>query len=109
MLITKLNNTAKSKLDANVPAADTLAALQKHKGRVCRLECGRGYIARGNTCVATKSEPRKSRASERSVERPARKRDVEEEVAPARPAVAPAIGGLGLGIPIGIGLGFGRR
>ena len=105
----KLNNTAKSKLDANVPAADTLAALQKHKGRVCRLECGRGYIARGNTCVATKSEPRKSRASERSVERPARKRDVEEEVAPARPAVAPAIGGLGLGIPIGIGLGFGRR
>ena len=35
----KLNNTAKSKLDANVPAADTLAALQKHKGRVCGLEC----------------------------------------------------------------------
>ncbi|HJS08937.1 MAG TPA: caspase family protein, partial [Pirellulales bacterium] len=109
----RINKAAKSKFDANAPSAGTLAALQKRQGRACPLECGRGYQARGNTCVAVKSEPRKPRVSERSVEkkRSAPTRQYVEEEPVARPAFRPAMGGMGMGggIPIGIGIGFGRR
>ena len=110
--VARINKAAKVNFDANTPSATTLATLQKRQGRACPVECGRGYQARGNTCVADKPEPRKSRVTERSVERrpaaverrpAAVERHVEEE-----PAVRPAIGGMGFG-GMGLGFRFGRR
>jgi hypothetical protein len=108
----RLNKAAKAKLNAGAPSTATLAVLQKRKGRTCPMECGRGYQARGNTCVAIKSQPsRKASASERSADRrPARaSREYVVEEPVGRPAYSPSFGGMGGGIPIGIGFGFRRR
>ena len=109
--LARLNKAAKAKLNASGPSTVTLATLQKRKGRTCPMECGRGYQARGNTCVAIKSQPRKPSASERSVERrPARaSREYVVEEPAARPSYGSSFGGIGGGIPIGIGFGFRRR
>jgi hypothetical protein len=93
-----------------------VAALQKHSGRVCPLECGRGTVARGETCVAVaKPEPKKSRRAERntrSAPTRVRSRQAAPAAAPAAPepvnASPPTIGMGGVGGMMFFG-GFGRR
>ena len=113
----KFSLRTKAKLDTNEPSSTIVAALQKHSGRVCPLECGRGTVARGETCVAVaKPEPKKSRRAERNT-RSAPTRVRSREAAPAAAAAAPEpvnssppmMGiGSGMGGMMFFG-GFGRR
>ena len=86
----KYNLRTKSKLDANGPSSAIVAALQKQNGRICPLECGRGMVARGETCVAVaKPEPKKkqTRRAERNTRSAAPER-VRQKEAPAAAAQA---------------------
>jgi uncharacterized caspase-like protein len=76
----------KASLDADEPSQTLLDALREKKGRVCPLECERGYRARGDRCVAIEREKpptirRDDRARERRRHRPA---EAEVEVRPRR-------------------------
>jgi hypothetical protein len=112
----KFSLRTKTKLDTNEPSSMIVAALQKHSGRVCPLECGRGTVARGETCVAVaKPEPKKSRRAERntrSAPTRVRSRQAAPAAAPAAPepvnASPPTIGMGGVGGMMFFG-GFGRR
>jgi len=112
----KFNAFMHAKLDMNEPSSGTIAALQKQYDRACPMVCGRGFIAKANTCVAVaKPEPvRQSRRAERR-RHPARARN--QEAAPAaqqQPQQPVAAGPMGpsMGPPMGgfffMG-GFGRR
>ena len=112
----KFNAFMHAKLDMNEPSNGTIAALQKQSDRACPVVCGRGFVAKANTCVAVaKPEPaRKSRHAERR-KRPARAEN--QEAAPAAqqpPQQQPvATSGPMMGPPMGGGFffmgGFGRR
>jgi len=120
--VTRFNKNSKTKLDTKGPSDAMVATLRQQKGRVCELECERGYQARGNTCVAVaKPEPRRAAQPEpprRAAQAPAPQRRrtttyerIEEEAIPARrqpqifitPSIGRHGGGIGLG---GIGIGF---
>jgi hypothetical protein len=108
----KFNAFMHAKLDMNEPSNDTISALQKQSDRACPMVCGRGFVARANTCVAVaKPEPvRKQRRAERR--RPMRA-EKQEAAAPAAPAQQPVTSGPMMGPPMGGGVffmgGFGRR
>ena len=73
------NKHARTKLGADEPSAEALAALQEHDERVCPLICERGFRASGNNCVAVERAPaRERRKAER--EPPARKQRIERTV-----------------------------
>jgi uncharacterized caspase-like protein len=104
------NKHGKAKLAADEPTNITLAALRRHEGRVCPLQCDRGYRARGNTCVAVaKREPTRSA---RKAEPPRQRRYVASRPA-ARAEQAPApqpqhqpTSGMSFGVaPVGLMLG----
>lgn len=109
----KFNAFTRAKLDMNEPSNDTISALQNQGDRVCPVVCGKGFVAKGNTCVAVaRPEPvRKSRHAERK--RPARAE--KQEAAPtAQPQQPVASSGPFMGPPMGGGGfffmgGFGRR
>ena len=117
----RFNKFTRAKLDVNEPSGETITALQKQKDRACPLTCERGYAAKGDTCVALKPEPKKTRRAER-VERkraPVRAPKATAQ-APAQPPGPPPVaqpapmagpmfmpmmgGGMG-----GFRFGFGRR
>lgn len=110
----RFNKTAHAKLDLEAPSEDTIAALQKQNGRVCPLQCGRGYQAHGDSCVAIRHEPVKKRHAER-VQKRYRRAVVNETTAagpvaaaaPAQAAPPPAM----MGPPMGgfMFFGFGGR
>jgi uncharacterized caspase-like protein len=119
----KFNLRTKVKLDTNEPSSAIVAALQKHSGRICPLECAHGTVARGETCVAVaKPEPKKSRRAERNTRsaptrdtRSAPTRARSKEAAPAAAAAAEPVhtppmmmGPMGMGGMMFFG-GFGRR
>jgi hypothetical protein len=109
----KFNLRTKAKLDTNEPSATIITALQKENGRVCPLECARGTVARGETCVAVaKPEPKKqSRRAERNTRSASTKRVRHQEAAPAAAVAAPQPAPI-MGPPMGgmmFGIGFGRR
>jgi hypothetical protein len=81
----RFSRAAHLKLDLEAPSGATITALQKQKGRVCPLECGRGLQARGDSCVAIKRDPPKTR----QVERSPRRRHAPVEAAAAPPPSAP--------------------
>jgi hypothetical protein len=96
------------KLDLEAPSDAAIAALQKQNGRVCPLECGRGMQAHGDTCVAVRHEPPRSRKAER----PQRRRHEAIEAAAAPPPAAgppmmmgPYGGGFGGGGMMFFGMG----
>jgi uncharacterized caspase-like protein len=109
----KFSLRTKAKLDTNEPSSTIVAALQQHSGRICPLECGRGTVARGETCVAVaRPEPKKSRRAERNT-RSAPTRVRSKQAAPAAApepvnASPPTIGMGGVGGMMFFG-GFGRR
>lgn len=74
----KYNRHAKASLDLEAPSSATMAALHDVRGRVCPLECRRGFRAEDDECVAIeKAKPsRKATASrtDRSRARPERPR-----------------------------------
>ena len=82
----RFSKAVRVKLDLDAPSDAAIAALQKQEGRVCPLECGRGFQARGNSCVAIRQEPPPKK---RHVER-AQRRRAEPAEASAKPAAAPA-------------------
>jgi hypothetical protein len=87
----KFNLRTKSKLDTNEPSGAIVAALQKQNGRICPIECGRGMVLRGETCVAVaKPAPKKQlRRAERNTRSAAPARVRHREPAPATAAAAP--------------------
>jgi hypothetical protein len=108
----KFNAFMRVKLDMNEPTNDTIAALQKRSDRVCPVVCGRGFVARANTCVAIpKPEPvRKVRHAERR-HVPRVRQEQPAAAQPQQPVAAsgpPMMGG-----PMGGGFffmgGFGRH
>ena len=117
----KFSLRTKSKLDTNEPSSAIVAALQKHSGRICPLECGRGTVARGETCVAVaKPEPKKSQS--RRAERNTRSAPVTRVRSKEGPPAATAAAApepvhsspMMMGPPMGMGGmmffgGFGRR
>ena len=73
-------------LDTDEPSQGLLDALRAKDGRVCPLECGRGFRAKGGVCIAIEREPkRRVREAEPERRRPVR-RPVE---ARERPYYAP--------------------
>ena len=89
----RFNKAARARLDLESPAEGTVAALQKQSDRVCPLQCGRGFQARGNTCVAIVHEaPKKKQRVVRVRQRPSAKAE-QASAAPQQPAAAPAFGG----------------
>ena len=110
----RFNRTVRVKLDLDSPSDATITALQKQSGRVCPLECGRGMQAHGDTCVAIKHDPPKTRKVEktRHVERSQRRhhQPVEASVpppsAPHPMMMGPYGGGYGGGMMF---FGMGRR
>jgi hypothetical protein len=81
----------KTRLDTNEPSTAIVTALQKQSGRICPLECGRGTVARGETCVAVakpKPEPKPSRRVEHNTRSAAPARVRHREPAPAATATA---------------------
>jgi uncharacterized caspase-like protein len=108
----KFNAFMRVKLDMNEPTNDTIAALQKQSDRACPVVCGRGFVARANTCVAIpKPEPvRKVRHAERR-HVPRVRQEQPAAAQPQQPVAAsgpPMMGG-----PMGGGFffmgGFGRH
>jgi hypothetical protein len=81
----KYNKVMHAKLDLNDPSSATITALQNQSGRVCPVECGRGLVAKGNTCVAV-AKPERPKKERRVVERRRAPRAAES----AAPAPAPA-------------------
>lgn len=85
----KFNKAMHAKLDLSDPSGATITTLQNQSGRICPVECGRGLVARGDTCVAVakpKPEPRAERRKERRVvERKRAPRASAEQAAPAAP------------------------
>ena len=60
--VAKFNRYAHAKLSADQPSQTLIAALREHEDKVCPLECGRGYRASGDSCVAIERvEPHKDR------------------------------------------------
>ena len=94
--LTKYNRYAKASLDLSAPSSATMAALHDARGRICPLECRRGFRADGDECVAIEraKPPRKATASrsEHPVERPKRERraptPASASSAPAKPEFA---------------------
>ncbi|HWP15200.1 MAG TPA: caspase domain-containing protein [Xanthobacteraceae bacterium] len=89
----KFNKVMHAKLDLSDPSSGTIAVLQNQSGRVCPVQCGRGLVARGDTCVAVakpKPEPRAEprRKERRVVERRRAPRAAAESAEPA-PQQAP--------------------
>ena len=86
--LAKYNRYAKASLDLAAPSSATMAALHDARGRICPLECRRGYRSDGDECIAIEraKPPRKAAASrtEHPVERPRRERR-----APASASAAP--------------------
>jgi hypothetical protein len=114
----KFSLRTKAKLDTSEPSSALVVALQKHAGRVCPLECARGTVARGETCVAVaKPEPKPKAKPSRRAERntrsaaPVRVREREREPAPAAAAAAPQPAVAPMMMPMGgmMFFGFGRR
>jgi hypothetical protein len=105
----RYSQAAKVKVDLETPSELTIAALQKHPGRVCALVCGRGLQARGDTCVAVKQAPPKK---QQRAERPRRQRAPAREAAAPPPAPPPQAATPMIGPPMGGGMfffGMGRR
>jgi hypothetical protein len=116
----KFNLRTKSKLDTNEPSSVIVAALQKQTGRACPLECGRGMVARGETCVAVaKPEPKKqTRRAERSTRSAETTRVRQPKAEPAAtssaaaaPQPSPSPAPMMMGPPLGgmMFFGFGGR
>jgi len=117
--VVRFNRSAKARLDPNAPSDAMVAALRARKGRVCALECGRGFQARGNTCVAiapaapkakpeprvrtrnvnTAAAPQQPRQQRKGSAQPAQQHD--DEGAAAAKAIAPVLLGTGIGIMLG--------
>jgi uncharacterized caspase-like protein len=110
----RFNRAVRVKLDLDSPSDATITALQKQSGRVCPLECGRGMQARGDSCVAIKVDPPKSRKAEktRHVERSPRRHHQPMEASAPPPSaphpmmMGPMGGGFGGGMMF---FGMGRR
>jgi uncharacterized caspase-like protein len=86
--LSKYNRHAKVSLDLDAPSAATMAALHDVRGRICPLECRRGFRPDGDECIAIeRTKPRKATASrtDRPTERPERPRR-ERRAAPAAAA-----------------------
>jgi hypothetical protein len=63
--VAKFNRYAHAKLGADQPSQALIAALREHEEKVCPLECGRGYRASGDSCVAIERvEPHKDRKAQ---------------------------------------------
>lgn len=110
----KFNLRTRQKLDTNEPSIALVTALQKQNGRVCPVECGRGMVAHGETCVAiAKPAPKKSRRVERNTRSAAparvRHRDAPAAAAQAEPAHAPIMMGPPMGGMMFFGFGGRRR
>ncbi|MBN8921193.1 MAG: hypothetical protein J0H62_11170, partial [Rhizobiales bacterium] len=101
------NKKVKAKLNIEKPNDALLAALRKKSDRVCPLVCESGFRAKGNTCVAVRSEPSRNakRTTRQHQERPVaeqrrRARPVYQEAAPRQqPQSQPNIGAA---VPVGI-------
>ena len=65
----KYNKVMHAKLDLNDPSSTTITALQNQDGRVCPVECGKDFVAKGNTCVAVAKPRPEPRAEPRRKER----------------------------------------
>jgi hypothetical protein len=110
----RFNRAIRVKLDLDSPSDATITALQKQSGRVCPLECGRGMQARGDSCVAIKQDPPKTRKVEktRHVERSPRRHQQPVEASAPPPSAPPPMmmgpmgGGFGGGMMF---FGMGRR
>jgi hypothetical protein len=110
----RFNRAIRVKLELDSPSDATITALQKQSGRVCPLECGRGMQARGDSCVAIKIDPPKTRKVEktRHVERTPRRHHMPVEVSGPPPSaphpmmMGPMGGGFGGGMMF---FGMGRR
>jgi hypothetical protein len=110
----RFNRALRVKLDLDSPSDATITSLQKQSGRVCPLECGRGMQARGDSCVAVKHEPPKTRKAERTrhVERSPRRHHEPAEAFVPPPSGPPPMmmgpmgGGFGGGMMF---FGMGRR
>jgi hypothetical protein len=77
----------KASLATDEPSQSLLDALREKKGRICPLECERGYRARGDRCVAVEREKPRSIRRDEEVRERRRNRPAEVE---ARPRRAPA-------------------
>ena len=109
----KFNKFMQAKLDLNDPSSITIKALQNQGERVCPVECGKGFVARGDTCVAVakpKPEPRAEprRKERRVVERRRAPRPSAESAAPAQPPPIASSGPPGM-MPFMFMGGFGMR
>jgi hypothetical protein len=99
------NKHAKAKLDVETPSEALVAALRAKEDRVCPLVCDDGYRAKGNTCVAIKKKPARTKRAAHGSERPRRERRVvrEDYVEPAPQPRASASPGVGLMLMYGAG------
>lgn len=88
----RYNKAMHAKLDLSDPSNTTITALQNQGGRVCPVECGRGLVARGDTCVAVAKPKPEPRAERRGKERRVveRKRAPRASAESSAPAQAPA-------------------
>jgi uncharacterized caspase-like protein len=119
------NRHAKLKLDVSDPSQATIDALRERDGRVCPVVCGKGFQAKGDTCVALPAPAPKAKQAAKPDPRTRVRKPREEAVRPAadappvqraqRPpeAAPPPHGGglVGPGLLLGIGgglLGIGR-
>jgi hypothetical protein len=57
--VLRYNKYAKAELVADAPSMAMIAALKAHKGRICPLECQRGFKLRGDACVPIKGPSRR--------------------------------------------------
>jgi hypothetical protein len=71
--VAKFNRFAHTKISADQPSNDLIAALRDHEEKVCPLECGRGYRASGDSCVAVERAQGPSRKERRAQERQERR------------------------------------
>jgi len=68
--IARFNRHARTALDGEFPTAATYATLRTRDTRVCPLECGRGFRAQSDTCVAIEPPRARERKAARPAERP---------------------------------------
>jgi hypothetical protein len=85
----KYNKLRHAKLDLNDASSATITALQNQSGRVCPMECGKGFVSKGNYCVAV-AKPQPPKKERRVVERRRAPRAAAHSAAPAAAPPQPA-------------------
>ncbi len=73
--VARFNRYAHTKISTDAPSSELIAALHEHEERVCPLECGRGYRASGDQCVAIERAHVPSRKERRAREREERRQE----------------------------------